>query len=324
MQAVAGEARDPCEDIVAKDRGGREDSACCGGDHHRHYGNDEHHEHPGREIFTGEETNRIERAIGVRHERRQPERDGNHAESQVEHAGQDAGLHGSVWALGREHPLLEILAGDVAEEASGPGTEPAEEDCQGWVGRKEADVFWMGLGHPGEDGRKPAQRVTVAQPRVGERCGRQHDEADECDHDLDGIGKCHRPHTADQRVDEGDRCHDQNPGHQWQAEVEFQNLRQRRVLERHPGEVGRYLDAGPHQFGCWAVFYPVEVGHRVEPHLPQRPGEEDAGQHERAGAGERIEDHAAEPFLAGGTRGGKHRGRTKPGGDQRAPGEEQG
>ena len=181
----------------------------------------------------------------------------------------------------------------------------------------------MGFRNPGEHGGEAPPGITIAQLWIGERGRRQYDEAGQGDQDLNRVGKRHRPHPADQRVDERDGRHDQDAGGERDAEVEIENPRQRRVLERDPGEVGRDLDAGSHEFGPRSILCPVEVGHRIELHPPERPGEEHAGQHERAGAGQRVEHHAQHALLTGRTRGGEHRGRPEPGSDQRAPGEEQ-
>ena len=126
------------------------------------------------------------------------------AENEVEASRDQAGAAGHPFRPRGEHPLEDVLAGNVAERAGEEEPRPGEEG--GHLRGDHGEEIRRCL--PAEPGEAPGERTPAEfrDRRNAEREERQHD-----DHALHRVGQRYRPHPPDQRVAHRHRGHERQP-----------------------------------------------------------------------------------------------------------------
>ena len=109
----------------------------------------------------------------------------------------------------------------------------------------------------------------------------------------------HRPHAAEQRVNEHDARADDHacfPGNRALGK-DVEDEAERGDLRRHPPEIGKGDADAHHQFHRAVVAPAVEVPDREEIHPVERAREEQPDQDEAQRGAERVGHEAAQPFA---------------------------
>ena len=226
--------RQPPQEVLGDDAGGREDRAVDGREHGRHDRQDE--DHRADRMQQEPSQNRQDRALVARREQcgGEAEPDRNRTEHEIREPGEEARTAGDRSRAGGEDALHQILAGKVPQCASRQDGEPSEHRLDIFV-RHQCETIGWGL----FDESQPAG-CDIAGPECQQRRRGDHDEPDHEERGLQGVGHHHRPHTADQRVARTDRRHDQETQRRIDPEEQLEQQSEGDELRRDPTEVARH------------------------------------------------------------------------------------
>ncbi len=143
--------------------------------------------------------------------------------------------------------------------------------------------------------------------------------ADDDDDHLDEIGDRHRPHAAEERIDEDGAGAYPHPHDlaDLAARHHVEHQAERGDLRPHPAEVGDHDGDGGQHLDAAAELLFVEIAYGQQVHAVQRRGEKQPDQDQAHGGAEGIGDDAVQSFLQESRGDAEHRFGPEPRGEHR-------